>query len=470
MNAERCLLVLGLLFGLLFLVVTPPYQAPDENQHAFRSYHIAEGHLRTAAFGGLDQVPASLPDSAAGFWQQLPFQPEAKIAPGDVLAAWGRPLAPDVRREIWIFGNYLPLCYLPQVAGAAVARLLGLPALGVLYLARLGNLLACLALAWAALRVAPFFRWTLALLALTPMALFLRSSASPDAVTNALAALLLAAVLALAWGPEGDPARRRRDLLILFGAALGLVLCKGGGYALFSLLVLLVPRQRLAATRGRTAVLTAGLLLATLAGFALAAWTARQAYDSLHLRPGAHLDPQAQAEVVLADPLRFAGLVAGDYLQNGLRYLFQFVGNLGWLDTPLPFAVAAAWALLLLAVAVQDGPASAPPSFWQRLVLLAVVAGTLVALSLSQYLTWTPVGADRIEGLQGRYFIPAAPLVLLLFSRRQASPVGDGSLRVAGTPETGSPFSPRTGWPLFATAAAVLTIALTCTVLRYYVD
>ncbi|HYH46461.1 MAG TPA: DUF2142 domain-containing protein [Thermoanaerobaculia bacterium] len=461
MTPERALLVLGLLFGLLFLFVTPPYQVPDEPHHVLRSYHVGEGHLRTAPAGGLDGVPASLPDSAAAFAQKLPFNPEAKIAPGDILASWRRPLAPDERREIWIFGTYLPLSYLPQAAGAAAARLLGLPALGVLYLARLGNLLACLALAWAALRVAPFFRWTLALLALTPMALFLRSSASPDAVTNALAALLLAAVLALAWGPEGDPARRRRDLLILFAAALGLVLCKGGGYALFSLLILIVPRHRLAASQRRAAVLTAGLLLATLAGFALSAWTARQSYDAGALRPGAHLDPQAQAEIVLADPLRFAGLVAGDYLQHGLRYLYQFVGNLGWLDTPLPLAAAAAWSLLLLAVAIGDGPAGAPLSLRQRLVLLAVVAGTLAAISASQYLTWTPVGAGRIEGLQGRYFIPAAPLVLLLFTRRRSS---------SDAPATAAPFSPRAGWPLFAAAGALLTTALTCTVLRYYVD
>lgn len=467
MTPERALLVLGLLFGLLFLFVTPPYQAPDEHHHVFRSYHVGEGRLRTAPAGGLDGVPASLPDSAEVFRQKLPFNPEVKIAPGDVLAAWGRPLAPDERREIWIFGTYLPLSYLPQAGGAAAARLLGLPALGVLYLARLGNLLACLALAWAALRVAPFFRWTLALLALTPMALFLRSSASPDAVTNALAALLLAAVLALAWGPEGE-ARRRRDLVILFAAALGLVLCKGGGYALFSLLVLLVPRDRLAASRRRAAVLTAGLLLATLAGFALSAWTARLAYDAAPMRPGAHLDPQAQAQVILADPLGFAGLVAGDYLRNGAGYLFQFVGNLGWLDTPLPVAAAAAWALLLLAVAIGDGPAGAPLSVRQRLVLLAVVAGTLAAISASQYLTWTPVGADRIEGLQGRYFIPAAPLALLLFTRRRSA--GDEALRAPGTPETGASFSPRAGWPLFAAAAALLTTALTCTVLRYYVD
>ena len=30
------------------------------------------------------------------------------------------------------------------------------------------------------------------------------------------------------------------------------------------------------------------------------------------------------------------------------------------------------------------------------------------------YLTWTPVGMDRIDGIQGRYFIPLLPILLFV--------------------------------------------------------
>jgi hypothetical protein len=36
-------LLLGAFFGILFLLVTPPLQSPDEQEHFFRSYQVSEG-------------------------------------------------------------------------------------------------------------------------------------------------------------------------------------------------------------------------------------------------------------------------------------------------------------------------------------------------------------------------------------------------------------------------------------------
>jgi uncharacterized membrane protein len=55
-----------------------------------------------------------------------------------------------------------------------------------------------------------------------------------------------------------------------------------------------------------------------------------------------------------------------------------------------------------------------PIDRWQRGILAAVIVASLLILSLSQYLIWTELGAGVIEGLQGRYFLPIAPLALLL--------------------------------------------------------
>ncbi len=39
------LLCVGLAYGGLLLVVTPPFLAPDELAHFYRAYQISEGHL-----------------------------------------------------------------------------------------------------------------------------------------------------------------------------------------------------------------------------------------------------------------------------------------------------------------------------------------------------------------------------------------------------------------------------------------
>ena len=112
---------------------------------------------------------------------------------------------------------WTPAPYLPQALAALVGRSCGLRPLVLLYLCRLANLLASLAVAWWAVRITPFHRWLFAFLALDPMALFLRSSASPDALADAAGLLFVAAVLAKAAGPVG-PAERNRGGRVALGA------------------------------------------------------------------------------------------------------------------------------------------------------------------------------------------------------------------------------------------------------------
>jgi uncharacterized membrane protein len=53
---------------------------------------------------------------------------------------------------------------------------------------------------------------------------------------------------------------------------------------------------------------------------------------------------------------------------------------------------------------------------WAGRSLAALLAiATFFLVAVVSYLTWTPVGAARIEGFQGRYFLPLiVPWVVLL--------------------------------------------------------
>ena len=51
-----------------------------------------------------------------------------------------------------------------------------------------------------------------------------------------------------------------------------------------------------------------------------------------------------------------------------------------------------------------------------RIGALVVAAGIYVGIALSMYLTWTPVGSDVINGVQGRYFIGFLPLIPLILN------------------------------------------------------
>jgi uncharacterized membrane protein len=81
---------------------------------------------------------------------------------------------------------------------------------------------------------------------------------------------------------------------------------------------------------------------------------------------------------------------------------------LGWLDTPLPHTahrIAGLSLLVAVALVLTRGPDVRSRLRVAAAPLLLLTAGAVI---LAQYLSWTPVGAHAVEGVQGRYFLPVA--------------------------------------------------------------
>ncbi|HEX2223860.1 MAG TPA: DUF2142 domain-containing protein [Thermoanaerobaculia bacterium] len=414
LTPDRFFLLAGLLFGILLVFVTPPFQVPDEPAHFYRAWGVAEGKLVIArGQGGVGaELPASLPRLAWALTGDMPGHPEVKTSRRQILAWLGSPLDPAARIFV-AFPNtalYTFVPYVPQAVAFGAGRALGAPPLVSFYGARLLNLLVSTLLIAFAIRQAPALRWLLATVALTPMATFQRASISADAVTIAVGFVLGAVAARLAWGDEPTAGERRRGFGTLILAAAVLCLCKPA-YVPLVAVAFLIPAARL--PWGRRA--PAFLLYAVLVGLAFAAGMANARVGQTLVREGVGVDSQAQIRDSLAEPVRFLGIVARDYLvEHGGRYFAQMVGQLGWLDTKLPMAFLALYLGMIAAVGLADG-GEVRVAAWQRGILLLAVAGALVLLSASQYALWTPYGADRVEGLQGRYFLPVAPVAAWLF-------------------------------------------------------
>jgi hypothetical protein len=104
-----------------------------------------------------------------------------------------------------------------------------------------------------------------------------------------------------------------------------------------------------------------------------------------------------------------------DHLPSeGWNWVTSFVGVLGWLDTPLPgWLVFSHLGDLSVGLVTSDRTA-ASPVLWQRAIALAIWFASAIVILLWQYLNWTAVGSPTVEGVQGRYFIAAAPLIYLV--------------------------------------------------------
>jgi hypothetical protein len=412
MGAPRAVfLALGGLFGLFFALATPPHDPPDEARHHARAWLLSVG--RFAVVGDAPGHAASLPRDITQLHRPGHHYSDEQVARGGPARQLGRtgPHAPAERLEelrgslarwelqpVRFLTPYNPVVYAPFVPALWIARGLDLSAAAGLLLARLFGLASWLAGIGLVLRIAPCQRPLLAAVALLPLSVFQAASVSADPLTQVACFWLLAEWLRAATA--GDGARRARDDVRLLAAAAAVGLVKPG-YAPLALACAAVPGT----LRRRAGLGGAALAAAALPTLAWAA-VARAAREPAVV---AGADPDAQLRFVLGDPLAFLRAAADTIGGLWVRWLEGVVGHLGHFDVEIP-GLATALGLAAVAASASLERSALRPS--RRLALLGAFLASGVALLFITYLSWAPVGAERIPGVQGRYLLPMLPFAL----------------------------------------------------------
>jgi uncharacterized membrane protein len=235
------------------------------------------------------------------------------------------------------------------------------------------------------------------------------ASVSADAMTYGFSFLWIAMVMEIAVGKEVGVSGKRIVLLACLALALSQL---RPPYPLLGLLVFLIPVKRFG---GKVGILICAAIIVAI--FLLAvAWNAAAARLFVNPIPEQNIEPASQMAWVVTHPEWFVQRVENDLRKHGFEYLEQLVGRLGWLNIRLPFWVFLGFAVALTAN-IFIGPRAPPsPFWWQRLALAVLILGGVVAIQLSQYLSFNPVGSRFILGVQGRYFVPFAFAAAFAFS------------------------------------------------------
>lgn len=400
-------MVVGGIVGVAFALLGRPFAAHDEATHFFRAVQVAQGDLLPERRG--DRLGGVLPGTVARDVRALDV-----VKPPPDHGAWSdigphlraRPDGPPVFLDFRNTAVYPPLAYAPQAVAIAAARLLGLSTLVAMYLGRLANLAAYLAVVGVAVRRWPRGGWTVAVVALAPMSLYQAASLSGDGLTMALALLVGASALRVA-SAAGPPGRREVAEAVALSAALAL--CKPP-YALVTL-AYLAPLVR----RGRAALPLAAAPLVAVA--VMAAWSRHAAGVFVSLRPivdpERDIRPAAQVREVLGDPLGFAAVVVGTTGRHVGEWARQVVGQLGRLAPAIPAWVTWVWWAMAVLAAVSAPAAGNPhgrPARGVAALVLGVATITALAVIGAVYVYANAVGATDIDGVQGRYFLPLLAL------------------------------------------------------------
>jgi uncharacterized membrane protein len=411
---KRWFFLFYFLAGIPYLILTGPFRSPDERNHFLRSYEISEFRLYPFRISG-GYPGDNLPSSLSRLSDALGDHSDHHIEPIQISRARSLALLPE-QREFAEFSTaiYSPLAYVPSAISIMAGRALGAGPLALVYFARWGNLFVAAWLISLAMSYAGFARPAALIVALFPMTLAQVASASADAMSYGVSFLWIAMVMEIAVGNKVGLTRKRIVTLVCLALALSQL---RPPYPLLGLLVFLIPAKHFG---GKVSILVCSAIVAASLLPALA-WNAASA--GLFVKPivEQNIEPTGQAKWVMTHPGPFWHRVKQDLKMRGLEYWEQLVGRLGWLNIRLPSWVFIGFAAAF-AVCICISPRGSPsPRWWQRVALLVMVLGGVMAIEFLLYLTFNPVGSAFILGVQGRYLTPLAVMAVFAFSNSRLS-------------------------------------------------
>lgn len=474
---EYVFVAAGLFFGGLFLCVLPPLSAPDEVSHYISAYQLSNhlmgkqanyktGHVMVRAedwfledvtgeyqyevdgdtLVAVNQEATSsivlgqtLMESTYGEIHRLGFFKHADVSGTKIRDSGadgtgdreedgmedsqkvndGQPASQDEAEPGYAVSTYppvvtTPLAYVPQAVGITLARLLGMNSIGLAYLGRLFNLLFYVGMTFLAMRRLPFGKEVLFGVALLPMTLHLTGSMSYDAIILALAFYFTAVCLDLAYNKEKVQVY---DIVVLAAVVAVMGPCKMV-YAVLMALCFLIPVRKFGGWRNyilsAVAVLAAFVIAMVLVNSqTIAIYTSEtETYVTWAEEAGYSMGQ------LLSSPKLLFKMFYNTLIWQAEYYHLTMIGAyLGNVDVVLdvPYLIVMLLSLGLLGLSFRKPGETLKISKGQRYLIWLVCLGCAGAVMFSMLLAWTPVSSRVITGVQGRYFLPFLPVLLMSF-------------------------------------------------------
>lgn len=424
---QHTFVVLGGLFGLIFVFLTPPIQVYDERAHFFQSYAVSNFDFVPSPYeyGGRIHYGAELPKSvfvAGEVFISVAGDPNKPFDRGLYNEYITQPLEPSVKDHREIGTTYSPIVYIPQAIGITIGKLFEASPLVMIWLGRLMNLVAWLVIVVFAIKIIPFGKWFMLALALNPLVVFLSASLSADVLTIALAFLFFALV---AKAFTQTKKLSNKNIAVIASVLILLALTKPTNI-IFAFLLLGIPVKKFK-SKLRFALIVGGIIAITIGIGLLWNHTISDASEANSKLQASNrvIDSSAQLSSIIHDPLNYINNIILNYIIVPPEYfmgdfaLASTVQYLGWGETALPLWSVLLYISILFVTLLYVAGRGPVLNIKQKFVVSIVFLMYIIACITAMYLYFTGLGQSIILGVQGRYFIPSLILLAGLFTARK---------------------------------------------------
>ena len=422
LKTECVFLITMLCIGTIYMFLMTPGSIPDEPAHFDTAYRYSNvllgekytlGDIQGNGTTRLDGMEKRVDDITV----LAQFEPTPNLKDYDLVASQLFKRAADTTmvRTIGYNVGLASIDYLPVALGFTLARLQGLSSVALYMWGRLFNLLFFTICVFWAIRKIPFGKMVLFSVALLPMTVQQAASLSYDAVVMGLSFLFIGYCLYVAFGKQK---LRYRQLIIL--AVISALLAPSKiVYAFFCLLCLMIPKEKFKDLKGPIHSKSIYVFLLIFLS-AVTFWIFNYAVIGNAVHTSGQLSnsstPAYTLSFLLDHPGKAVSVIFFTMQDKFSFYLTTMLGsNLGWLNVNVPYAYILAFSVILVLSDLKEEDEGIGLKCRDKCLIGVVVCLVFAATCAAMLLSWTPITSRAVEGVQGRYFLPILPLVLLLF-------------------------------------------------------
>lgn len=408
MTEENMFLTLVIPFGICMLLLLTDNGLYDADAHTTMAYHYSNIVLDTDEEDNTDHIYMRVEDAKVGREASGVVNEQAQEY-WRVLQdwSWSSKNEEGVVVGVTMAHGGTILSYLPNVIGMVIGRGLNMGAYPMLYLAKIVGFIAYIMTCYLAIKVTPILKNVFSFAAALPVCVYHATGITYDTIAFS-ASLVMSAYIFLWW----ERPLRLKEWIFLAVSVIFVGGCKGGVYLPLIMLMALVPWKRWNFSWKK------GIALGIFLVFGVAVFCVK--YGSILISSMGSVeefvDPAMKygAGYCFKHPIAFAKMFMETMFIRGDAYLGHILGDrTAWTQAHVEWFIIIPFLLLLLGAGIrkENEPelTDKVKKIFVALLLIAEFVGMHIVL-----MSDTKIYSSYIYGVQGRYFLPLVPLIVLI--------------------------------------------------------
>ncbi|MBQ2917034.1 MAG: DUF2142 domain-containing protein [Clostridia bacterium] len=400
---EKIFLAIAIPIGMAYLIFLVPTYAPDENAHIYRSYDISYGNI----ISKVDENGYVKTDIPSVFinnnhhtlkkYSELNKSINEKTDYNDIEEI-NNPAA-----------SYFFTLYFPNTLMFLLGRMFDINGLIVIYLARIVNFIIFLICGYYSIKIIPFGKILMMTYLLIPMSIHQAISLSADSLTNSVAILFIAYTLYLYF--KENIIKKHK---IIYAILAILTAVQKTAYLPLIFISLMFISKKNMDKKDKTKIILITILIAILIALAWVVLKSGGSNEPDDYLIQNNVNSVEQIKYILRNPIRYIKVLYDTLTSNIENYYLWFMGfSMGWMDIGVSRVFLDLFFILLIFSPFVEKNHNKELNWKDKLLFLMIFMIVFVLTLTAMYIGHTGVGDHVIKGVQGRYFIPVAILLLL---------------------------------------------------------